>query len=414
MFGYALAFTGYVLAIGTSEGRSLKVVVIWGLVFRGTLVLAEPSLSDDIFRYLWDGLVQVEGINPYRYAPSSDSLSGIGHLEILAQVNHPNLPTIYPPFAQLFYRACATVSPNIWSIKAAICLWDCLTLLFLSGLARSYDIPSSAVVIFFWNPLVLLEGAGHGHIDSVGVSLLVVSLLYLRLRGYGRAGAILGLAALTKFIPVLVLPAFWRWAGKAEANGRSTLVAMFTTRAILFPVAFLALVTAGYLCFLDVGWGVLGSFQFYASTWEFNALLYGLLIDVGVGGEAARLILGSTLVAAILAISINRMPPVQAAYYCVGAFLALTPTLHPWYVLWIIPFLCFYGNRGWIALSGLIVLAYRVLSRYRADGVWEEEAWVRWVIVGGALAAWLWPRLSIYLNKEEGEQPVGDPPSDQS
>jgi hypothetical protein len=388
---YAIAFGGYVLAIGTGEGRSLHTVMGWGLVFRATLLLSEPSLSGDIYRYLWDGLVQLDGINPYQFAPSAGELSLVQRPDILARVNHPDLYTIYPPFAQLFFRVCATIAPEVWTIKAGVCLWDCLTVLFLVGLARSYDIHPGAVALYFWNPLVIVEGAGHGHIDLVGISLLVVALLYIRLHGYGRAAAALALAGLTKFVPVLMFPSMWRWAAQAEANGKSLVVAMFTTRAVVLPVVFIAVFVAGYVPFSDVGWSASGSLQTYATTWEFNAPVYGLLRGLGLDGNSARLVLAVCLVLAISAISVSRMPPIQAAYYVIGVFLFLTPTLHPWYVVWVVPFLCFYGNRGWIALSGLIVLAYQVLIRYHATGVWEEETWVRWVIFFSAAAVWFAP-----------------------
>lgn len=387
---YACAFAGYILAIGSVGERTLAFVAGWGLVFRAVLVAAEPTLSDDVYRYVWDGLVQQAGINPYLHAPASDALSVVGHDEVLARVNHPHLPTIYPPLAQFLFRLCAAIHPDPVTIKLAVCAFDCLALLFLAGLARSFDMPATIAIVYFWNPLVLVEGAGHGHVDHVGVALLVVAVLYARLHGYGRAGAALGLAALTKLLPAILLPAFWRWAAQAEADGRSTLRAMFTTRAVTVPVVFTLVVAAGYAPYADAGWSVLGSLGTYAQTWSFNAPAYGLLEAVGLDGRTARLVLGGCLAAGTVAVSVSRMPPVQSAYYVTGLFLALTPTLHPWYVVWIVPFLCFYGNRGWIALSGIVVLGYHVLIGYHEVGVWEEAWWVRWVIVGVSVGVWAW------------------------
>ena len=389
---YALTFLGYILAIGTSESRSFCWMFFWGCVFRLTILSSTPSLSDDVYRYVWDGVVQLKGINPYLYAPASEALAGVNNPGLLASVNHAELPTIYPPFAQLYFRLCAWIAPGQWTIRFGICLWDCLTVVFLAGLARSYDLHPSVALVYFWNPLVIVEGAGQGHIDSVAVSLLVVALLYVRLHGYGRAAAALALSALTKLLPVLMLPAFWRWAAKAEADGKSTVSAMFSTRAILVPVVFTFVFAAGYLPFADAGWGVWGSLGTYATTWEFNAPLYSLMRYAGLGGEGSRWLLVGVLLASVVAISVSSMPPVQAAYYIVGIFLVLTPTLHPWYVVWIVPFLCFYGNRGWIATSGLIVLGYAVLIAYRESGDWSEPPWVVWGIVLGALLVWMWPR----------------------
>jgi hypothetical protein len=109
-------------------------------------------------------------------------------------------------------------------------------------------------------------------------------------------------------------------------------------------------------------------------------------------------------------ISVRRMPPIQAAYYLMGGFLILTPTLHPWYVIWILPFLCFYGNRGWLALSGFAVLSYLILIRFREHGVWVEDEWVKWAIFAGSAAVWMMPRLVAVYSKKRGGPPAGGPP----
>lgn len=407
---YAVAFVGYLFAIGTSDRWSFRSVLLFGLGFRLTLLVSEPSLSDDIYRYVWDGLVQKAGINPYLFAPSSDVLMGISD-DVLARVNHPDLPTIYPPFAQLFFLVCTSLYPDPISIRIGILVWDSLTLMFLAGLARSYDLSPTVGLVFFWNPLVLVEGVGQGHIDAVAISLLVVALLYVRLHGYGRAAVALALSSLTKFLPILLLPAFWRWAGRAQADERSTLGAMVSTRALLVPLFFAAVFLGGYVPYMDAGWGVLGSLGVYAEFWAFNAPLFGLLSDLGMDGQSARIVLGTGLMVVVLAVTLTHMPPIQAAYYVVGTFIVMTPTMHPWYVLWIVPFLCFYGNRGWITMSGLVVLAYWVLSGYRESGVWVEETWVRWTIFLIPALVYSWPRMVEALNRKKGAP--NSTPSDQ-
>jgi hypothetical protein len=408
-FWYAVSFAGYLVGVRSLEGLSFPVVFACGIVFRLTVVAITPSLSDDVYRYLWDGLVQLHGINPYQYAPDAPELSSVLRPDVLANINHPHLPTIYPPFAQFFFRLCAWIAPQIWTIKLGVVVWDCVAVFFLAGLARAYDIHPAAVALYFWNPLVILEGAGHGHIDIVAVSLLVSALLYIRIEGYGRAGAALALSGLTKFLPILMLPAFWRWAARGEEDARSTLSAMFTTRAIAVPVVFTVVFAGGYLPFIDVGWRVFGSLHTYASTWEFNAPFYSLLRETGISSDTSRVILSLIFFTGVAAVSLKPIPAIQATYYVLGMFIILTPTLHPWYVVWIVPFLCFYGNRGWLAMSGLIVLAYVVLIQYRETGVWEEEGWVRWLIFIGSVLVWLWPRL-VESVKKIGGPPLGDPP----
>ena len=408
LMAYVVAFAGYLLAVRSLDGLSFTTVIVCGIAFRLTVIAIAPTLSDDIYRYLWDGLVQLQGFNPYQYPPGAEELSVVLRPDILQHVNHPHLPTIYPPFAQFFFRLCAWVAPEVWAIKSGIVIWDCVAVFFFVEHETAYDIEPAAVALYFWNPLVILEGAGQGHIDIVAISLLISALLYLRIGGYGRSAAALALSGLTKLLPIFLLPAFWRWAARGEADGRSVLRAMFTTRAVVVPVVFGLVFVGGYIPFLDVGWQILGSLGTYASSWEFNAPIYGLLRELGLGGQTSRLLLAVGFLATACAVSVRPIPAIQAAYYLLGMFLILTPTLHPWYVVWIVPFLCFYGNRGWLTMSGLVVLAYLVLVGFRETGVWEEEGWVRWLIFIGSGMVRVAPRL-LNAIKGKGGPPAGDP-----
>ncbi|MBS13181.1 MAG: hypothetical protein CME19_16425 [Gemmatimonadetes bacterium] len=395
---FSAAFGGYVLAIGVFDRWSTRTIIGAGCLFRATLLLTEPTLSDDIYRYLWDGTVSLAGINPYLLPPSSPDLSGLAP-ELLSRVNHSHLPTIYPPLAQAFFAVSVWVSPETWTIRLGLCVAELVTVAFLIGLARSYDLSPTVAIVYFWNPLVLVEGAGQGHIDVLSVSLLVVALLYARGHGYGRAAVAFALSGLTKLLPMVLLPAFWRWAAVAEADGRNVLVAAFTTRAVLVPVVGLGVFVLGYVPYMDVGWQVLGSLSTYASTWSFNGAAYDILTRAGLDEVLTRMVLACVFGLAVVVVSIRKIPPIQGAYVVIGTFLVVTPTLHPWYVVWIVPFLCFYGNVGWIAGSGLVVASYEVLVDYRGADIWEPTAWVKYGILLAALGIW-WG--SQWMSKRKG------------
>ena len=93
----------YLLAVWKSREAPLWLVAVFGLLFRATLLPASPTLSDDIYRYVWDGRVQAAGINPYRYAPASEALAHLRDGTIYPGVNHREIPTIYPPAAQALF-----------------------------------------------------------------------------------------------------------------------------------------------------------------------------------------------------------------------------------------------------------------------------------------------------------------------
>ncbi len=390
LFGGATAV--YLLAVRWCETASLRMVLLLGLLFRATLLPSLPTLSDDIYRYVWDGRVQASGINPYRYAPASEALAHLRDNEIYPKINHPDVSTIYPPLAEALFLGCYALFPSLWTVKIALVGIDLLAAWFLLGLIRLYDQHPGQLLIYLWNPLLVVEVAGSGHVDILGAAFVVVALLYLQIGGYGRAVGALGLSFLAKFFALCLVPVFWRWMcvrGRGEEGWRGRLQAMVRPTKAWPVLVFPAVVLVGYLPYADAGEGLFRGLLTYAAHWEFNAPVYGLLKTLLDSGTAARTAIAALFGCAALALTLGWGPPIQAGYLLTGLFLWLTPTLHPWYLVWILPFLVFYRSPAWLAFTGLVVLSYQVLIRYGAEGVWEEAAWVKGVEFGGFAAVWL-------------------------
>ena len=131
------------------------------------------------------------------------------------------------------------------------------------------------------------------------------------------------------------------------------------------------------------GASVFGSLGTYAQHWSFNSAVFDILILLCGDGQIARGIIALLFLSVVLFLIWKRIPLLRCAYLTAAAFVLLTPTLHPWYVLWLIPFLVFFRHPPWIAFSLLVVLSYHILIQYQARGVWEEAVWVQWVEYGG-------------------------------
>ena len=403
---FGLATGMYILSIFGCIHLPLWLIVLFGVVFRATLMPMAPSLSDDYFRYVWDGRVQAGGLNPYVYPPDSEDLAHLREEEIYAHINHAELPTIYPPLAQLVFRAGYWISPSIWGIKALLVGLDLLTAWFLLGLIRMYDQHKEQVLIYLWNPLLLLEVAGNSHVDMLGVSFMVFGLFYLSMNGFGRAAGAFALSFLSKYFVICLVPIFWRWIcsqGHDDSHlGRA--LSLFRVKKA-WPVGiFLGLVGLGYLPYLDAGDRVVGSLGVYAENWEFNAPVFDGLRKLTGSGEVARLAIVGIFGAAVVGLTLSWLPPIRAGYFLVGLFILLSPTLHPWYLIWMVPFLVFYRNLAWIVFTSLVVLSYHVVIRYAAEGVWQEAMWVRWVEYGGLAAiggaTYVWSRFKAGRHEE--------------
>ncbi len=242
----AAAAATYLLAIRLVRHRpapagSVLIVVAVALAMRLPVVLAPPFLSTDINRYIWDGRVQVAGINPYRYLPADPALQSLRDPTFPLISRAATARTIYPPVAQIVFQAVARISPTITAMKLTMVGFEalaCWAMLRLLDLAR---LPRTRVLIYAWNPLAVWAFAGNGHVDAVAVGLLAAALLLRATRRDTWAGVALGAAVLVKFLPAAVAPALWR-------RGAAWRV----------PLVALATIIGLYLIYIGAGWHVLG------------------------------------------------------------------------------------------------------------------------------------------------------------
>ena len=252
-------FAAYlVLRHGVALGRP-HLILGAALVFRLTLWWSPATLSDDIFRYVWDGRVQLADINPYLYAPSAPQ---VAHLRdaLYHSVNHAAIPTIYPPLAQLFFRAICALSatPAAFKLALLLCDWGLCLLLAYSLVRRGQD--PRRVVLYAWNPLPLIEVAGSGHIDALGVLLLFAALYALHSQRWSAAICALAGAFLVKLVPLVLLPSFWRRPRTDWFNLRKR------SALLLFP-------TLGLLAFwpfADAGEKLATGLMTYVQHWHFQ------------------------------------------------------------------------------------------------------------------------------------------------
>ncbi len=382
LFAFSLYVATLVIAQPLASRWALVAFIGFGLLFRAILIPEPPSLSDDYFRYLWDGLVQLRGINPYRYAPIDPALAGFDEA-LRARVNHPQVPTLYPPLAQLSFLLTAVVSGDPLALKTLwlICDLGVAALLF-ALLPRERRL--AAWTVYWWSPLVIVEVAWNAHLDLLGV-LPLMGALWLGARGRSRGaandarveassqatlarsagvGLALAGAALVKYFPVALLPAATRRTGPRCA------------------AAFVLAMAAFYLPYAGAGPRLFEGLVTYSASWRFNDGMFGVMAW-GLGSELAAKMVGAVVILAIVVQSVrDDWSLTRTAFWVTGALIALSPTVHPWYLLWMVPLVALRPNRAWLYLSGSVFLAYYGLARYRELGVWPEPWWLKLLIYG--------------------------------
>jgi alpha-1,6-mannosyltransferase len=329
----------------------LMLIVGFAVVFRLIVLFSPLVLSGDLYRYVWDGRVQRAGVNPYRYPPEAEALAALRDTAIYPQIIRPVLTTIYPPAAQMFFALITTIVPDsIRGMKAFMVLFDLITIGVLIRLLKTNGSDPERVVLYAWSPLVVFEFAGSGHVDALMLPCLLLALQARLAARPGSAGVLLGLATLLKLYPAVLFPA------------------LYSRRERRYPLGFGAALVLGYLPYVaGAGTRVFGYLPGYFGPWEdFNGgLRYFLTLALSPLTTSARSIaLGLCAILLLLvALFVLRRDMtdgyIQRVSYMISAYLLLVPTtFHPWYIIWLLPCLCFSPSWGWLYLSGAIALSY--------------------------------------------------------
>src|SRR6185437_3832037 len=355
----------YVIALYALEHSRTHRATIWiviggALLFRLTLVPLTPALSNDPYRYHWDGQMQLAGYNPYIVSP--DTLARGNHVTPTGhRLPAHDMPNIYPPLMELLFRVDARFLPGAIAFKVPFFLADVLSVFLLAACLRCSDHREFRLAIYAWNPLVIVEFAGTGHSDSLAIAAVLAAVLILQWRK-GVSTLVLAAAALLKIFPVLLFPLWlrrggwprtWRsWAAGIASAGLA-LVCFWPFRAALPKIP-------ATLAYFTVHWQ-----NNNASLWPALRGFSGMPMWASGIGEG--------IVAGIaLWVAARRIAPERAAYLIFGAVLLFTTNAYPWYFTWIIPFLCFFPNPAWLLLTILQFLSYHVLVGY---GILREWHW---------------------------------------
>ena len=345
---YLLGFAFYALTLlrlprYASLPRVGAAVFVVAMAVRMALIAAPPSLSDDIYRYVWEGRVLLHGGNPWAQNPLDPALAPLRDAHIYPRVNHPALATIYPPLAEAGFALVAALSPTIPAMKGWVIAHDlALVALLVALLVRQGRSPVWAVV-YAWNPLVWVEYAGSGHNDPTAMVWLLVAIAAGRERPMLSAAA-LSVGALIKLAPLAVLPFLWR---------------VWPWRARWFA---LVLLTAGLGAFVWATRGPDSGLHAYWESWRNNALVFEML-ERWTGSFPAARALGLAGVLGVVALALRRgWSPIRGARATFKTALIVSPVAHPWYQGWFLMFEPWAPSAPWILLSATAILSYGVFA----------------------------------------------------
>ncbi|MGB9404876.1 MAG: glycosyltransferase 87 family protein [Candidatus Acidiferrales bacterium] len=340
------------------------VILVAAILFRATLWPLVPTLSNDMYRYRWDGRVQLEGRNPYLFEPDDPELQNLRNPANSNEMRMPagEIPTIYPPLAELVFRAAARFLPGTVAFKLPMEAADVLTMILLAVWLRSVGGRAYQLAIYAWNPLVVVEFAGSAHSDALALAALVGAFVIIKSRPT-LSTLLLACAALLKSFPILLFP-LWLWRAGWPRSWRAWMNGCAAA-------ALAAICTWPYRAAFHQIPITLATFE---SLWQDNnASLYTLLKMFSLSHEFAAGIGVGVAVGLAFWTAVRGIEPARAALWIFGAVLIFSPNAYSWYFTWIIPFLCFYPNPAWLLLTVLQFLSYNVLINYQDFGVFNSN-----------------------------------------
>ena len=375
------AFILYLIACAVALRSKFSTVTFYLIVFF-SILFRLTLLPNDMFRYVWDGRVQAQGISPYRYPPDAEELSYLHSNDhaVWDNINRKPAVTVYPPGAQIVYALIwRIVGDSVLGYKAIFVVAEISGAWLLIQLLSHFNLPRERIVIYLWSPLLIFEVAHAGHVDAVMLPLLIAATLFRLKERHWLGGAALGAATAIKLFPLILLPALLPFADKRS------IAKMFA--------AFVGTIILAYVPYLTWGSGAVGFLPNYFGE-NFNMGLAGILFEVAkafhlVPSIFVNLITFGGLVVLGIVFALKTAASARdillRCVWLIGWFTLATQNLFSWYLLWLLPLIVILIERGnflgfkfapmtaWLIFSGTIMLSYLFFIEWRVN-FWAQAA----------------------------------------
>lgn len=374
---FAALFAGYFLIIGKSLLRKplpsfsplqWRSMLLAAIAFRLLAVFSLPNLSDDYYRFVWDGRLLSHGANPFLKLPSEymqqpDVAAKLGLSQQLYQgLNSPNYFTIYPPLNQAVFWMAARVFPRdlyaaVVCMKGVLFLAELGSLYLLFLLLARWKLPREYLAIYALNPLVIAELVGNLHFEALMIVFLLWSMYLFEVGKWRIAAAPYALAVCSKLLPLMLLPLLLRRLGFRRSLIFGLLLALGTGLCFL---PFFDLHTFRHL---------MESVSLYFQKFEFNASIYYLLRWVGFQVKGYNIIqtagkyLSAITLAGILLIALLERRPrwktlPASMLWAFVLYFGLASIVHPWYICTLVALATLCNWRFPLIWAALLPLTY--------------------------------------------------------
>lgn len=409
---YFGAFIVYIYLSFTIQDRPISWLDhVFVVLLIGTLCFVDPTLSDDIYRFIWDGRLSAAGLDPFLYTPSvlltmeAEMIRAGLSVDFYSLLNSPDYYSVYPTVMQWVFEGTARLAgDNIYlhtvliKIILGSSIWGAWY--FLIGICRLLSISLNISLLFILNPLLLIEVVGNTHFEGLQIFFISLSI-YLILKQKYIPGAITwGLAAAVKLLPLLLIPVIMRYLGLKKG------LAFAAISSLIFTATFMPFMS------LELIENMGSSIDLYFRSFEFNASVYYLLRELGYLIKGYNLIayIGPALSGLFLLIYAgllvrqpeqNKERMISTILWALTLYYLMSTTIHPWYLVTPLFFAVILRQWYLIIWTGVIYLSY---ATYKINGVEENHLfiWIEYTIL--LLAVLFRQRIALFVSKRKHQR----------
>lgn len=359
---YTLLFASIIIILKKLDNGDEELAYYWGMLLRVLLIASVPKLSDDIFRFVWDGRLLTSLEDPYKHLPAyflDKNIDGVDQA-LYAKLNSHEYFSVYPPLNQIIFFLGALFSPNsiVWStvvIRVVLLIFELGNIRLIQKLLAHYGLPQKYGLIYALNPLVILEVTGNLHFEAIVIFFLLQAIWYYEQDKLHWSAVFFGLSVATKFIPLIVLPLLLRKIGLK----RTSIYGLIVVATV--AISFLPLINTAHV------WAIWDSMELYFQKFEFNGSIYYLARWYGFETEGHNIIaqsgkwmmyatFGTILLYSLIARKRTDWPRQMVWVWLL--YLLFATTVHPWYVIPLLAVSVFSNIRFPLLWSYLIFLTY--------------------------------------------------------
>lgn len=389
-----------------SSGFNFRLLVVFSIIFRLLFLFAIPNLSQDFYRFIWDGQMILSGLNPYLSTPDFQMEQGI-------LTNFPNQVelhngmgslsashfTNYPPTNQLCFVLAnlfpgTSILSSVIGLRLIIIAADIGTLYFGKKLLERLKLPSNKIFWYILNPFIIIELTGNLHFEGVMIFFLVWSLYVLQIGKWKWAAVIMAFSISVKLIPLMLLPLFFGYFKKdvkfkePDAINGELSKSKVTVNNLLKLIVFYAItgLTSILLFIPFFSMEFITNYTKTVGLWfgnfEFNASIYYLTRSIGyaITGYNEIAIIGKILPIIFILIILgftffkennSTIKLISSMLLVLTLYLFLSTTVHPWYIATLVFFSVFTNYKYPLVWSIVIVLSYLAYSNTEnSENLW--------------------------------------------